>query len=416
MNWSGLVILAVWCAISASAADSGEKAARIRDLVAHYQRCGYLNGAVLVADHGKVLYAQGVGEANMETHTPNTPHTRFGIASISKQFTAALVLQEVAEGRLRLDGTVADYLPWYRKDAGARMTIEQLIHHTSGLPADFDQPEFGDGREASRHYSPKEFAEKFCQPSLVAEPGKKWAYSNCGYILLGLILEHVSGKPFEDLLKQQILEPLGMKDTGMDNNDLVQKGGASGYLRHAGPRYTPGPEEDRVHCFAAGAMYSTLEDLFRWDRALASDKLFTKEQRDQIFTPGLNNWGYGWFVTHIAAGWPGAGSPMAEMRGDMPGNFFSWILRYPEQEAVVIVLRNGYGSPEHLEDNLQAILFGQTPRLPHRNPKDILAQAWQVAWGKIASPRSLGLAAILAALIGIWQMANRRRGARAAVA
>ena len=173
MNWSGLLILAVWWSIRASAADSGEKAARIRDLVARYQRCGFLNGAVLVAEHGKVLYAAGVGEANMETHTPNTPHTRFGIASITKQFTAALVLQEVAQGKLRLDGTVADYLPWYRKDTGARMTIEQLIHHTSGLPVDFDQPEFGDGPEASRHYSPQEFAEKFCQPSLVAEPGKK---------------------------------------------------------------------------------------------------------------------------------------------------------------------------------------------------------------------------------------------------
>lgn len=396
------------------ALDDSEGAARIGELVPQYQRLGYLNGTVLVALGGKVIYAQGIGEADMESHIPNTPRTRFGIASITKQFTAALVLQQAALGKLRLQDTVADYLPWYRKDTGQRMSIEQLLHHTSVLPADFDSPAFGDGPEAGRRTEPEEFAQRYCQPDLVSEPGQKWAYSNSGDILLGLVLERASGKAFADLLREQILDPLGMKDTGMDNNDLVEKGGAVGYTRHAGPRYTPGPYEDRSHISSAGAMYSTVEDLYRWECALGSDQLFSKAIREQIFEPGLSNWGYGWFVTRIAPGWPGAGSLMAEMRGDMPGNYFAWILRYPEQRSTIIVLRNGYGSTEHLEENLQALLFDQAPRLPHRNGKDVLAKAWQTGFAGIGVRQVWAVLIALAMLLLLWRRASGRRAARVA--
>src|SRR5690242_82163 len=147
-------------------APSPDKAQRIDQVVSHYQKLGYFNGTILVADGGKVIYAKGVGEANMASHILNTPQTKFGIASITKQFTALLILQQAAEGRIALEGKVSDYLPWYRKDTGSRMTIEQLLHHTSGLPPDFDSPEFNATREATRRYEHQEFAEKFCQPAL----------------------------------------------------------------------------------------------------------------------------------------------------------------------------------------------------------------------------------------------------------
>src|SRR5215467_12586352 len=150
-------------------------------------------------------------------------------------------------------------------------------------------------------------------------------------------------------------------------------GGAIGYKRHAGPRYVRGPYLDLSHCFSAGAMYSTVDDLFVWNQALTSGPLITASQREQIFRPGKNNWGYGWFVTKIPAGVPGAGSTQGEMRGDMPDNFFSWILRYPEQDAVIIVLRNSYEPSERLEANLQAVLFDAPPRLPSRQIADVLA-------------------------------------------
>jgi CubicO group peptidase (beta-lactamase class C family) len=391
----------------------GNKAARIEELVARYKEYGYLNGAVLVGENGKVIYAKGVGNANMETHTANTPHTRFGIASLTKQFTAVLVLQQVDEGQLKLDGKVADYLPWYCKDTGNKMTVEELLHHTSGLPGDFDQPEFSDSPEAARHSEPLAFAQASCQPTLASFPGTKWEYSNCGYNLLGLILENVTRKSFGDLLRERLLDPLGLKDTGMNRNDLAQSGGASGYKRHAGPRYTPGPYLDQSHFYAAGAMYSTVEDLFRWDEALTHSNLFSSQMREQIFKPGLNNWAYGWFVTRIPPGEPGALSLRAEMRGDMPGNFFSWIIRYPEQDAVVIVLRNGYGSTEHFEENLQAILFDQRVGMPWRSPKDVVVGAWLKTAGWVAAHAILTALVLVAILAGFWQWAHlRKRGAQ----
>lgn len=385
------------------------KSERIGELISHYEKYGYINGAVLVAEHGKVIYAKGIGDANMESHTPNTPRTRFGIASITKQFTAALVLQQAAEGKIRIEGKITDYLPWYRKDTGDRMTIEQLLHHTSGLPPDFDMPEFSDTEAASRHYEPQDFAEKFCQPQLTSEPGAKWEYSNCGYDLLGLILERVAGKPFEVLLRERLLEPLGMRDSGVNRNDLDKLGGASGYKRHAGPRYTPGPYIDQGHIFSAGAMYSTVEDLFLWNQALSASSLISSEIRESIFRPGLHDWGYGWFVSKIASGEPGAGNTLAEMRGDMPGNFFSWILRYPEQNDLIIVLRNSYGSTERLEQNIQAILFDQEPKMPSRSPKDLAARAWQVPEAWVDAHGTLSLVLGLIAIAGIWWLARRTR-------
>ncbi|HMD99593.1 MAG TPA: serine hydrolase domain-containing protein [Terriglobia bacterium] len=408
---SALVILAAKLCCATETPPSS-KAARIDELVSRYERYGYINGAVLVAEHGEVIYKKGIGYADMELHTPNTPQTKFGIASITKQFTAALVLQQAVEGVIRLDAKVTDYLPWYRRDTGERMMIEQLLHHTSGLPPDFESPEFSESEAASRYYGPQTFAEKFCQPNLSSEPGTKWDYSNCGYILLGLILERETGQRYGDLLRQRLLDPLGMKDSGMDRNDLMQLGGAAGYVRHAGPRYTPGPYIDRSHIFAAGAMYSTAEDLFRWSQVLSGDAVLPKEIRDQVFQPGLSNWGYGWFVTKIPPGVPGAGSTLEEMRGDMPGNYFCWILRYPEQDDVIIVLRNVYGSTERLEGNLQAILFDQEPHMPSRSPKDVAARAWQVLAAWVNSHRGLSVLVILLAAAGIWQTARRRRRIR----
>jgi CubicO group peptidase (beta-lactamase class C family) len=392
-----------WCA-----ALSNPKAARFEVVVSHYEQCGYLRGVVLIAQSNHVVYARGVGEANQLSHAPNTVQTKFGIASITKQFTAALVLQQVAQGRIRLDDSVSHYLPWYRKDTGTRMTVDQLIHHTSGLPADYNSPEFCDSREARQHYEPEEFAKNFCQPPLAAEPGTKWAYSNCGYVLLGLILQRVTGKQFGDLLNDQLLAPLGMHDTGMDHNNLEQLGGASGYTRHAGPRYSTGPYLDRSHIFSAGAMFSSAEDLLAWNKALSSTNFFSEEVRQAMFRPALGNWADGWFVTKIPPGTPGADNALQEMRGDMPGNFFTWILRYPQQDAVIIVLRNGYGSTEHLEENLQAVLFDQPAHLPRPAAKDLLANAFltTLSW-PIAHPAKTGM--LLAGLTAVICLERSRR-------
>jgi len=400
------LLAVVWVATGSVEDD---KAARMEALVERYRELGYLRGSVLVAEHGKSIFEKGVGEANLVAHTPNTPRTKFGIASITKQFTAVLILQLVAEGRLRLDEKVSDVLPWYRKDTGARMTIEQLLHHSAGLPPDYDNAEFSATEAASRFYEPQAFAEKFCQQDLTSEPGAKWNYSNCGYDLLGLILERVAGQRFDELLRERLLDPIGMRDTGMDHNDLERLGGAAGYLRHAGPRYTPGPYLDRSHFFSAGAMYSTVEDLYRWCQALSEGGLVAKEIRQQLFEPRLNGWGYGWFVSKIPVGEPGAGETRAEMRGDLPGNFFAWMLLYPERGGMIIVLRNGYGSTEQLEQNLQAILFDANPKLPTRSAKDVVAMAWLAPAGWIGTHEVWSTILLAIAMAGIWRVVRQTK-------
>ena len=363
--------------IATASATSGElsKAQRFERLCSRYDRSGFINGSVLIAEHGKVIYSKGFGFADMNTHTANTPQTKFDIASITKQFTAALVLQQVSEERIRLSAKVSDYLPWYRSDTGNQITIEQLLHHTSGLPADYDAPAFNATAVGATRFEPQAFAQNFCQSDLTAAPGTKWQYSNCGYIMLGLILERATGSQYGDLLRDKLLLPVGMFDTGLDQNGLQLRNRAFGYERHFGPTYVPGPHLDLTHIYSAGAMYSTTEDLFRWSEAMSSETLFPRQIRDQVFAPGIGNWGYGWFITKIPQGVHGSGATQEEMRGDLPGNFFCSISRFPETDAVIIVLRNGYGSTERLEANLQAVLFDGSPRVPWRKPADLFVRA-----------------------------------------
>jgi CubicO group peptidase (beta-lactamase class C family) len=400
----------VWTGPCSAGQAAGTKAERLAAVVRYYHDHGFLNGAVLVGENGRIIYEKAVGEANFASHIPNTPSTKLGIGSITKQFTALLVLQQADEGKIELDASISEYLPWYRQDTGSHMTIEQLMHHTSGLPPDFDSPEFSGDAPAGKFYEPEDFAKQFCSPSLSSQPGSTWNYSNCGYILLGLILERVTGEPFGELLRKRLLDPLGMKNTGLPHQDYAEMAGAIGYKRHAGPRYTPGPYLDLRHCFSAGAMYSTVEDLFLWNQALTSSPLITASQREQIFQPGKNSWGYGWFVTKIPAGVPGAGNTQAEMRGDMPDNFFAWILRYPEQDAVIIVLRNSYESTERLEENLQAVLFDAPPRLPSRQVADLLAGPF-VKFGGWAQVHWLVAPFILLLLVigGAWRLLRQRK-------
>jgi CubicO group peptidase (beta-lactamase class C family) len=216
---------------------------------------------------------------------------------------------------------------------------------------------------------------------------------------------------FDTLLRQRVLDPLGMKDSGLDRNDLMQLGGACGYLRHAGPRYTPGPYLDRIHGFSSGSMYSTAEDLYKWNQALSSGDFISKDLRAQIFSPGLHDWGYGWFITKIPAGQPGAGNTAEEMRGDMPDNFFTWTLRYPERDAFIITLLNVYGSTEGLEQNIQAILFDAEPRLPSRSPEDPAAQLALVPARWIAAHRAPAVLVLLVLIAAIRFLSGRKRPA-----
>lgn len=194
-----------------------DHAAKIQELLSLAHKYRQFNGSALVAENGKVVYKGAYGQANMEWNIPNTPDTKFRLGSITKQFTATAIMQLVEQGKIKLDAKLSDYLPEYRKDTGSKVTIHHLLTHTSGIPSYTGQPGFFE--DVSRNpYKVDEFVKKYASGDLQFEPGSKFSYNNSGYFLLGAIIERVTGKPYEQVLKENIFDPLGMKNTGYDHH------------------------------------------------------------------------------------------------------------------------------------------------------------------------------------------------------
>src|ERR1044072_6117918 len=207
-----------------------DHAAKIQELVELAHKYRQFNGSALVAENGRVVYKSGFGLANMEWNIPNTPDTKFRLGSITKQFTATLTMQLVEQGKIKLDATISDYLPEYRKDIGEKVTIHQLLTHTSGIPSYTGQPGFFEN--VSRNpYKVDEFVKKYASGNLEFEAGSNYSYNNSGYFLLGAIIEHVTGKPYEQVLKERIFDPVGMKNTGYDRHDTIIPKRATGYSK-----------------------------------------------------------------------------------------------------------------------------------------------------------------------------------------
>src|ERR1043166_8675991 len=272
-----------------------DKASRMDQLITLYNKYGQFNGSVLVADNGKVVFEKGVGMANLEWNIPNTPDTKFRLGSITKQFTATLILQLVEQGKIKLDGKLIDYLPNYRKDTGAKVTIHNLLSHTSGIPSYTSLPGFFQNVRRNP-FKVDDFIKKYASGDLEFEPGTKFVYDNSGYFLLGAIIEKVTGKPYEQVLKENIFDPLGMKNSGYDHWGTILSKRATGYSRS--PRgFQTAPYLDMSIPYAAGSLYSTVEDLYLWDQALYGEKILSAKSKELLFRPNLNNYGYGFVIT-----------------------------------------------------------------------------------------------------------------------
>ncbi len=299
---------------------------------------GEFNGTVLVARQGRVVYERGFGLANLEWNIPNDVNTKFEIGSMTKQFTALLVLQFVHEGKIRLQAHLSDYLPYYRKYTGRRVTISELLSHTSGVPNFTAVPGFLDGPASRIHHGVKEFVQQYCSGDLQFEPGTRFEYSNSGYFLLGAVLEQVSGMSYEQLLDERIFQPLGMKDSGYTHSETIIARRAAGYERSASgiqnARYY-----DMSVPFSAGALYSTVGDLYIWDQALYGERLLPAGLRDLLFKPNLEDYGYGWVMLIPAAGSPYAGESIP-MHGGAIFGFQSLIQRIIQHRELIVLLDN----------------------------------------------------------------------------
>ncbi len=350
---------------------SQEKAAKIDEVIMAAHKYQLFNGSVLVAENGKVIYKKGVGLANMEWNIPNTPETRFRLGSITKQFTAALIVQLVEQGKIKLDGKVSDYLPDYRKDIGGKTTVHQLLNHTSGIPSYTSLPGFFN--DVSRNpFTVDDFIKKYASNDLEFEPGSKYRYNNSGYFLLGAIIEKVSGQTYERALKEKIFDPLGMKNTGYDHHGTLIEKRASGYQKTP-DGYTNAAYLDMSLPYAAGAMYSTVEDLYIWDQALYTERVVSTASKELMFKPNLEDYAYGWVVTKTKFGNGTDGASKIKHGGGING-FSTVIVRFPAQKHLLVLLDNtSQGRTlEQLERELTNILYNQPYNLPKMPVADVL--------------------------------------------
>jgi len=264
------------------------------------------SGSVLVAKNGKIIFEQAYGEYNRETKTPNTIDTKYGIGSVTKQFTAMLVMQLVEKNKIKLGDTIGKYLPYLPKEKANHITIHQLLSNTSGLAhynglqsIDIDLNEF-----AKIKYTPKELAQLIGRTRLINTPGEVCVYSSLGYDLLGVILEEVSGKTYAQLLDESIVKPLGLKNTGFGTNEYVAKNLAKGYrykeeyglnalIAENGGKTTEASFRDQSTSYSAGGIHSSVKDLFIWSKAIKSHKLLSPELTKKMLTPNKDGYCYG---------------------------------------------------------------------------------------------------------------------------
>lgn len=312
------------------------KAIQIHELVnAYYENNGF-NGSVLVAHQGELIYKKGFGFANMEWKVPNTPNTKFRIASITKPFTAILVMQLVEKKVLKLDEPIGTYLKKYPTLAGEQITIRHLLTHTSGLVRDVEV-------EDKSHHSPKELISFFSKKDLQSKPGEKFSYSNAGYILLGYLLETVTGKPYKELLEERIFIPLKMFNSGYYRHHQILENRSSGY-RNNFIDYRNVNYKDFSNAYSAGAIYSTVEDMFLFDQALYTEQLVSVEYLNLIFSKHVatdfgGDYGLGWELAASRIGNSAKTVKTVGHSGSLPG-YCSVFTRIPSTQSTIIFLNN----------------------------------------------------------------------------
>ncbi len=331
-------------------------AARLDALLADMTAQGLYSGAVLVARDGQILLEQGYGLANREDGAPNEPITKFRIASLSKPFTAMAILMLQEEGKLSVNDLICSYIASCPA-AWQEVTIHHLLTHTSGVPDLFAILE---DRELAWPISPEELIARFADIPLNFTAGTNWQYSNTGYIVLGYILEQVSGESYEELLRRLIFDPLGMANTGYDHGATI--------LAHRAAGYDGGPDEyrnadyiDMSVLYAAGGLYSTVEDLYRWDQALYTTDLVSAQTLEMMFTSYMpvpregwdGGYGYGWMVGKYE-------NRMMTYHNGMVSGFTATIRRWPDDRLTVIILSNMEDAPTpDIGDLLGEMVLGE---------------------------------------------------------
>lgn len=307
-------------------------------LIAKYAAENQFNGTVLVQKGKSIIYHKSFGLAERSFDSPTTNETKYQVCSITKTFTAVLILQLVEKRKIDLNYKIREYLPDYKGEGGNKVSILQLLNHTSGMKntdtvkdAEFLRRGIGFYHTP---YELKEIVTKFCSNDLVGEPGTKFDYNNGEYMILGRILEVIYQKPYEQILSDEILIPLGMNNSGLFSHYNLIKGLATPYYKDKTlDHLIPNIPMYVGNFSAAGAMYSTASDLIKFNNALFDFKLIKKETLNQLLTPGLDDYGYSVWIRDVEK------FKRMERYGKIEGASCVWF-HYLNEDLSIIILSN----------------------------------------------------------------------------
>lgn len=327
----------------------------LKPFISEFANQHRFQGVVLVQEHGKTLFHQAYGKANIPFDIDNEVITKFQVASITKLFTAVIILKLVEENRIRLEATISEYLPDYIGEAAQKATVHHLLNHTSGMMnmESYPDPEFKYAwlESYGKPYTSDLILTKFCQGKMVHAPGEVFDYNNGEYVILGKIIERVTGKSFEAVLQEYVLNPLSMTNSGMcvqakiipNLADTYSYNTKTGELEKSKPGFIQ-------NWYSAGAMYSTTADLLTFMNNLFQFKVIKKESLLKLTTPGLDNYGYGVWIR-------GNDHKVLERYGRIRGTN-TVILRFLDSDLTIIILGNtdaiknlgpfGYQIADHL--------------------------------------------------------------------
>ena len=308
---------------------------RLDQLFAAAFPSGAPGATVIITQGGATLFRKAYGQAQQAPHLALEPGMPMRLASVTKQFTAVAILLLADEGKLSLDDDITRFLPAYPTH-GNKITIAHLLTHTSGI-ADFTSlPGFA--AIENRDLGVAQVIDFFKDAKPAFAPGQRWDYSNSGYVLLGAIIEKVSGQPYADFLAERIFTPLGMQDTAYEGRERSARRRVEGYHRGLFGGFKPAPAISMSVPYAAGALVSTVDDLARWDAAVSAGKLLKPASWQRAFTPchaanGPCDYGLGWSIGSLL------GHVTQGHSGGIPG-FSTHAMRVPDQQLYVAVLAN----------------------------------------------------------------------------
>lgn len=322
-------------------------------------------GSILVVQNGQVILDKGYGYANIEWQIPNSPTTKFRLGSVTKQFTAVSILLLEEQGKLKISDLVHKYMP-DAPAAWANITIHHLLTHASGIPNYTNFPDFAAMTTSPK--TPQQLLELFRNKPLDFQPGSGYVYNNSGYVLLGYLIEKISGQSYQDFVVTNLLKPLSMNDSGYDSHSEIIVQRASGYIK-AATEFHNADYLDMSIPYAAGSLYSTTHDLHKWVENLFTEKVISLTSLKKMITPNANDYGFGVIIQ------PVDGSTVIMHGGGING-FNTMLLHSPEDRLTVIILANlnGIGFvPGDLVTKLVTVAHGDSVILPSDRKEIVLS-------------------------------------------